>query len=110
MDILKDLETVTGDIYERWDADQRSGKLLTALAGHMPPGYDARCDNIRKACNNYPALVEVLGKVSALAQSLSAESSSKKTMIFKGDYSHWGSMTDKQILDLADTVLGEMVL
>jgi hypothetical protein len=46
---LADLELVAGEIFERWDTDMRSGKLLTALSGLMAPGYDPRVDRIRQA-------------------------------------------------------------
>jgi hypothetical protein len=46
---LADLELVAGEIFERWDKDMRSGKLLTALSGLMAPGYDPRVDRIRQA-------------------------------------------------------------
>lgn len=43
---LQDLEAIAAQIFERWDADQRSGKLLTALEGRIV-GYDPRVTRIR---------------------------------------------------------------
>lgn len=51
---LAALELVCGEIFDRWDKDQRSGKLLTALSGHMVPGYDPRVDLIREALSRRP--------------------------------------------------------
>jgi hypothetical protein len=42
------LEQICREIFDRWDADQRSGKLLKALAGEIPD-YDPRITAIRKA-------------------------------------------------------------
>ena len=47
--LLADLELVCGEIFDRWDKDQRSGKLLLALSGFTLPGYDPRVDRIRAA-------------------------------------------------------------
>lgn len=43
---LDDLSLICEEIFERWDKDMRSGKLLTALAGRAPE-YDSRVDRIR---------------------------------------------------------------
>lgn len=45
---LRELEKICDEIFERWDKDQRSGKLLTALAGRLP-GYRADVDRVRAA-------------------------------------------------------------
>lgn len=45
---LEDLRSVCADIYERWDKDQRSGKLLAALAGGLR-NYDPRVTRILAA-------------------------------------------------------------
>lgn len=45
---LEDLKSVCRQIFDRWDKDQRSGKLLTALEGLLP-GYDPRVDRIHQA-------------------------------------------------------------
>lgn len=55
VNLLADLETVCGDIFDRWDKDMRPGKLLTALSGNMSEGYDPRVDRIRRALQS-PAL------------------------------------------------------
>lgn len=47
-DPLTDLEDVCDEIFERWDKDMRSGKLLTALAGRIE-NYDQRVIRIRQA-------------------------------------------------------------
>lgn len=36
MSVLKKLEAICDEIFERWDKDQRSGKLLSALGGRLP--------------------------------------------------------------------------
>lgn len=46
--LLADLQSVCADIYDRWDKDQRSGKLLQALAGTLTE-YDPRVTRIRAA-------------------------------------------------------------
>ena len=51
---LEDLRSVCADIYERWDADMRSGKLLAALAGNIPD-YDPRVTRILKALSKVGA-------------------------------------------------------
>ena len=45
---LEDLRSVSAEIFERWDKDMRSGKLLTALEGRVL-GYDRRVNRIRHA-------------------------------------------------------------
>jgi hypothetical protein len=57
---LGDLELIAGDIFDRWDKDMRSGKLLTALSGHLSPGYDPRVDRLRAALAAVPALYDAL--------------------------------------------------
>lgn len=65
---LGDLELVAGDLFERWDADMRSGKLLTALSGHMAPGYDPRVDRVRLALLAFPDLLEALQGLTGIIQ------------------------------------------
>lgn len=50
---LQDLEAICDEIFERWDKDQRSGKLLTALAGRIP-SYRADVDRVRAALAGKP--------------------------------------------------------
>jgi len=45
---LEKLEAICDEIFERWDKDQRSGKLLSALAGRLP-GYRGDVDEVRAA-------------------------------------------------------------
>lgn len=45
---LRKLELICDEIFERWDKDQRSGKLLSALAGRLPR-YRADVDEVRAA-------------------------------------------------------------
>ena len=47
-DHLGTLTAVADEIFERWDKDMRSGKLLTALAGRLS-GYRADIDALRAA-------------------------------------------------------------
>lgn len=56
---LADLELLSGEMFDRWDSDQRAGKILTALSGHAP-GYKAQVDSVRLACAVAPDLVEAL--------------------------------------------------
>jgi len=49
MSILADLESICTTIFDRWDGDMRSGKLLSALSGRLSPGYDPRVDRVRDA-------------------------------------------------------------
>lgn len=51
---LEDLRSVSGDIFARWDADMRPGKLLTALEGRLH-NYDPRVTRIRAALDEPPA-------------------------------------------------------
>jgi len=48
MTTLEKFETICAEIYERWDKDMRSGKLLLALAGELP-GYRKDVDEVRAA-------------------------------------------------------------
>lgn len=48
MTLLEKLDRICDEIFERWDKDQRSGKLLTALAGRLP-GYRPDVDEVRAA-------------------------------------------------------------
>jgi hypothetical protein len=43
---LDDLRSVCSDIFNRWDKDMRSGKLLLALSGDLQT-YDPRVDRVR---------------------------------------------------------------
>lgn len=43
---LEQLEAICAEIFERWDQDMRSGKLLLALSGKLP-GYRADVDAVR---------------------------------------------------------------
>lgn len=43
---LQMLDQICDEIFERWDKDMRSGKLLTALAGRVK-NYDPRVTAIR---------------------------------------------------------------
>lgn len=43
---LVDLTEVAEQCFDQWDKDMKPGKLLSALAGHLP-GYDRRIDRIR---------------------------------------------------------------
>jgi len=45
---LQDLKAICAEIYDRWDKDMRSGKLLQALAGTLPK-YRADVDRVRAA-------------------------------------------------------------
>lgn len=45
---IEQLEAICAEIYERWDKDMRSGKLLQALAGRLP-GYRPDVDAVRAA-------------------------------------------------------------
>jgi hypothetical protein len=45
---LEKLEAICAEIYERWDKDMRSGKLLQALSGSLP-GYRKDVDEVRAA-------------------------------------------------------------
>lgn len=49
MTLIEKLDAICNEIYERWDTDMRSGKLLSALAGHLPSTYRAECADIRRA-------------------------------------------------------------
>lgn len=46
--LLEKLTIICDEIFERWDKDQRSGKLLTALAGGLPR-YRADVTEVRQA-------------------------------------------------------------
>lgn len=51
---LEKLEAICAEIYERWDKDQRSGKLLAALAGKLP-NYRQDVTDVRQALAHQPA-------------------------------------------------------
>lgn len=53
---LGDLELLAGEMYDRWDTDQRAGKILSALAGMMSPGYKPEVDRVRAALAAAPTL------------------------------------------------------
>jgi len=54
---LKLLEAICSEIYERWDKDMRSGKLLQALAGELP-NYRADVTAVRAALSRSPQEAE----------------------------------------------------
>jgi hypothetical protein len=54
---LAELELIAEEIFQRWDADMRPGKLLSALAGHVK-NYDPRVDRIRDILRNAEIVVE----------------------------------------------------
>lgn len=45
---IDDLAIICEEIFERWDAGMRPGKLLRALGGGLPD-YDPRVERIRAA-------------------------------------------------------------
>lgn len=45
---LNKLEAICEEIFDRWDKDMRSGKLLTAMAGRLK-NYRVDVDEVRKA-------------------------------------------------------------
>jgi len=57
-----DLNSVCAEIYDRWDKDQRSGKLLSALAGELRK-YDPRTTRIRAAIENHDDLLTALQRI-----------------------------------------------
>lgn len=46
--LIERLDAICAEIFERWDKDQRSGKLLKALGGRLP-GYRGDVEAIRQA-------------------------------------------------------------
>lgn len=50
---LQKLEQICDEIFDRWDADMRSGKLLLALAGKLPR-YRKDVDDVRAALAGAP--------------------------------------------------------
>lgn len=46
--LIEKLDTICDEIFERWDKDQRSGKLLSALSGRLT-SYRPDVDDIRGA-------------------------------------------------------------
>jgi hypothetical protein len=50
---LEMLEIICAEIYEHWDKDMRSGKLLQALAGELP-NYRADVTEVRAALSRTP--------------------------------------------------------
>lgn len=61
-ELLEDLNSVCNDIFARWDADQRSGKLLIALAGDLE-NYDPRVTRIRDALRSRARSAQQIGGV-----------------------------------------------
>lgn len=57
---LEMLRAICDEIFERWDKDQRSGKLLLALAGRLPK-YRDDVDQVREALMKFePSTVELI--------------------------------------------------
>jgi hypothetical protein len=50
---IEKLNKICDEIFERWDKDQRSGKLLTALAGRLQK-YRPDVDEVRRALQYGP--------------------------------------------------------
>lgn len=50
---LEMLEAICAEIYERWDKDMRSGKLLQALSGTLP-NYRSDVTAVRAALQRLP--------------------------------------------------------
>ena len=57
--ILDKLEAVCEEIFQRWDKDMRSGKLLTALGGGLPD-YRPDVTEIRRALFAFPEMLAAL--------------------------------------------------
>lgn len=68
---LADLHSVCADIHDRWDSDQRSGKLLVALQGGLG-NYDPRVTRIRQALDSFHELRESLERLVHVADNASA--------------------------------------
>lgn len=45
---LEEFEQICEELFDRWDADMKPGKLLSALSGRLP-NYDSRVTRIRDA-------------------------------------------------------------
>lgn len=58
------LTDIADQIFQRWDSDMRSGKLLTALAGRIE-NYNRDVTAIRGALASHDALVKVLEEIAA---------------------------------------------
>lgn len=57
--VLADMNAIATDIFDRWDEDMRSGKLLAALAGRIE-NYDPRVTRIRAVLAAAPDLITAL--------------------------------------------------
>lgn len=64
MTLIERLDAICEEIFDHWDKDQRSGKLLTALAGRLP-GYRNDVDVIRQALATVDRAAEVMDRRAA---------------------------------------------
>lgn len=72
---LGNLELVCGAIFDQWDRDMRSGKLLSALSG-LVENYDPRVTSVRKPLASQPDLLTATieqGKLIEAAQAILTE-------------------------------------
>lgn len=60
------LNTICEEIFQRWDKDQRSGKLLSALSGRFT-GYRPDVTKVRRALESHDALVKALEEIASEA-------------------------------------------
>lgn len=58
---LQKLEGICAEIYSQWDKDQRSGKLLSALAGGIDR-YRQDVTDVRNALTSVDKLYDCLGQ------------------------------------------------
>lgn len=57
--LLQKFDAVCTELFDRWDRDMRSGKLLLALLGRVP-GYKPETTEIRNAIAAHDDLVKAL--------------------------------------------------
>ena len=76
---LQQLETICAEIYERWDKDMRSGKLLQALGGGLPK-YRADVDAVRAALQRDAVNADMLAALEFLEAGLRTDSRGKTVL------------------------------
>lgn len=69
--LIEDLNEICAEIYDRWDKDQRSGKLLGALAGTVT-NYNRAVTRIRSALALHDELVTALERAASHIEHMAA--------------------------------------
>jgi hypothetical protein len=93
---LQKLEAICEEIFDRWDADQRSGKLLSALSGRLKR-YRPDVTEVRRALASHDDVVAALRNAADLLSHYQTECERQRQRCLRPDesFEHYVRMLDE---------------